>query len=84
MKGGIILHMKKLITLCLFLLISIPSFALADLGPKPTADIVIEYNNAPINDSTFSAKMLSCNKNIDKSGPEISGILPQLDINQYD
>jgi hypothetical protein len=35
--------------------------AFADVGPKPTVDIAVRLNGAPVPDDTFYAQMLTCN-----------------------
>jgi len=68
----------------LSLLVIAPSLVFADLGPKPTADIVINYNNAPIPDQIFYAKMLSCQKQGGGFKPETNNLIPQLNISEFD
>jgi hypothetical protein len=70
--------MKKLLAY-IFLLSIITFSVIADIGPKPTADIHVTLQSSELND-VFYAKMLTCHNNT----PEIRDLIPQLDISIYD
>jgi len=81
---------KKLIPLLIIvsaLIIFLPKTASADVGPKPTVDIDVVYNQQSIPDLSFSAKMLSCGpQNAAENQPkfEENELIPQLRISEYD
>lgn len=58
---------------CLFLLTVFISSASADLGPKPTIDIDVFYEDAPIFDEQFFAKMMACFDNSRCGGSQRCG-----------
>ncbi len=85
---------KVLFILAIFLLLILPlnKPANADLGPKPTVKIDVLYNNAPITDATFKAKILECRKfpEFDEQNQKGTSTLyqstlpPKLRIMEYD
>ena len=68
------------------LVVFLPKGASADLGPKPSVDIDVIYNQQNISDSSFSAKMLSCvTQDFAQSESKYEkDLIPQLQINEYD
>lgn len=68
------------------LLVFLPKGASADLGPKPSVDIDVIYNQQNISDSSFSAKMLSCGPQdtAQKQPGSEKDFVPQLKISEYD
>lgn len=82
-------HMKKFFSLLvvIFALVAfLPKSASADLGPKPSVDIDVVYNQQNISDPSFNAKMLSCGpQNVVQNEPKSEeSLVPQLNINEYD
>ncbi len=74
---------KSAIFLLAILLFSlVPSLVSADIGPKPSADIHVTLNGQSIQDATFNAKMLTCQKEENKFPAR--EIIPQLNISEYD
>jgi len=71
-----------ILILALLLYSPVPRLASADLGPKPTADIHITLNGQNVPDSSFSAKMLTCQKEQSPLGSK--DLIPQLNIREYD
>jgi hypothetical protein len=78
----------------LFIFFALVGFVHADLGPKPTVDIDVSYDNKPVSDLMFGAKMLSCDnkepfRNIEDTSPgylEHFGLNMSklIHINEYD
>lgn len=60
----------------------LPSFVFADIGPKPSADILVTLNGQNVPDSSFNAKMLTCQK--EESKFPARDLIPQLNISEYD
>lgn len=80
--------MKKyfsLLVVFIALVIFLPKSASADLGPKPSVDIDVVYNQQNISDSSFSAKMLSCVPQdfVQSESKYEEDLIPQLKINEY-
>jgi hypothetical protein len=78
--------MKEVFTFIFFTLIFLIPIVSADMGPKPTVDIYVTYNNQKITDSIFYAKMLACvdEKSLLQSIGNIKIEIPQLNISQFD
>lgn len=76
--------MKKnlLTSLILILLLSTINFTSADLGPKPSADIHLTLNREVIPDTSFNAKILTCQEKESKLYNR--NLIPQLNISEYD
>ncbi|MBI2675034.1 MAG: hypothetical protein HYX24_01140 [Candidatus Aenigmarchaeota archaeon] len=52
--------MRKSFIIILFLPLLLAAQAYADIGPKATVDIYVNYNSGRINDNLFYARMLGC------------------------
>lgn len=81
--------MKKYFSLLLIivaLIVFLPKNAKADLGPKPTVDIDVIYNQHRIPDSNFNAQMLNCVPHdlVQRESKYQENLIPQLKINEYD
>ncbi len=79
--------MKKLFSFLIILsaiVIFSPESASADLGPKPSVDINVFYNQQKITDTNFNAKMLWCRPEGEKQSGMEDKTVPQLEINEYD
>lgn len=57
-------EMKKAFILTIIILFTISSQVNADVGPKRTVDLEVSYNNEPITDEVFYAKLLECPKEL--------------------
>jgi hypothetical protein len=66
------------------LVVFLPKGASADLGPKPSVDIDVVYNQQSISDTNFSARMLWCLSQDQKQVGMEDKTIPQLEINEYD
>jgi hypothetical protein len=66
------------------LVVFLPKGASADLGPKPSVDIDVVYNQQIIPDINFSARMLRCLSQDQKQVRMEDKTVPQLEINEYD
>lgn len=69
------------------LVVFLPKSASADIGPKPSVNIDVVYNQQSIFDANFSAKMLSCvPQELTQSESKYleEDLIPQLKINEYD
>jgi len=68
------------------LIVFLPKGVSADLGPKPSVDIDVVYNQQNVPDTSFSAKMLSCvPQDFAQSESKYEeDLIPQLKINVYD
>ena len=64
----------------------LPKNANADLGPKPTADIDVIYDQQKIPDLSFNAKMLSClpEEAVQRDSKYEENIIQELRINTFD
>jgi len=82
---------KKCLSLLIIaaaLIIFLPKITSADLGPKPTVNIDVFYNQQVVPDPNFSAKMLECISQADFTSREdrdsLKDLIPQFKINKYD
>ena len=50
-------------TLFFLLIVFFPTTVFADMGPKPTVDIKVTYNNLPVKDRIFFGALFSCRQN---------------------
>ena len=75
---------NKPVILITILLVFLPVTDLvsADIGPKPSADIHVTLNGQDVPDSSFNAKMLTCQK--EETSFYDRNLIPQLNISEYD
>lgn len=73
---------SAILILAILLFSLVPSLVSADIGPKPSADIHVTLNGQSIQDTTFNAKMLTC-QNEENQFPA-RDVIPQLNISEYD
>lgn len=68
------------------LVVFLPRGVDADLGPKPTVDIDVLYNQKTVSSPTFQAKMLGCFEQefIQSETKYEDDLIPQLNITEYD
>ena len=82
MRKNIFNPNHQILLISLLVLIVLPRFVLADVGPKPSVNIEFRYNGNRITDENFYAKMLRCGKD-ERYSPN-DDIIPQLNICLYD
>ena len=73
---------SAILILAILLFSLVPSLVSADIGPKPSADIHITLNGQSIQDTTFNAKMLTCQN--EENQFFAREVIPQLNISEYD
>lgn len=73
---------SAILILALLIFSLVPNLVSADTGPKPSVDIHVSLNGQNVPDSSFNAKMLTCQK--EENQFPARDLIPQLNISEYD